>query len=99
MEKKQQLSDDTHLIQACGYTFGSAAAQSTQCSRVAGGSDEGAGWRWGFPALTSARPWHCAGAEGENLGEAQEVSLSTCCTAGFPAHRPDELPSSRRQTK
>lgn len=60
MEKKN-LPDYIHLIPACGYIFGYATTQSTQCSCVAGGSDEVAGWRWGFPALASARPWHCTG--------------------------------------
>lgn len=41
-------------VPASGFIFGCAAAQRAQCSCVVGGSDEVAGWRWGFPALASA---------------------------------------------
>lgn len=49
------------FISASGFIFGFTATQSAQCSCVAGGSDEVAGWRWGFPALAWAWPWHSNG--------------------------------------
>lgn len=51
MEKAAGASDYICCICASGFIFGCTATQSAQCSCVAGGSDEVAGWRWGFPAL------------------------------------------------
>lgn len=53
-KKEAGVSDYVYCIPASGFIFGCTAAQSAQCSCVAGGNDEVAGWRWGFPALASA---------------------------------------------
>lgn len=50
-KKEAGVSDYIYCISASGFIFGCTATQSAQCSCVAGGSDEVAGWRWGFPAL------------------------------------------------
>lgn len=53
MEKGAALTDYTVYSASVPVVFYVAcpAAQSAQCSCVACGSDEVAGWRWGFPAL------------------------------------------------
>lgn len=50
-KKEAGVSDYIYCVPASGFIFGCTATQSAQCSCVAGGSDEVAGWRWGFPAL------------------------------------------------
>lgn len=57
----KSLSDYIYCISARGLLFGCTDTQSTQCSCVAGGTDEVAGWRWGFPVLAWAWPWHSNG--------------------------------------
>ena len=94
-KKEAGVSDYIYCIPASGFIFGCTATQSALCSCVAGGSDEVAGWRWGFPALAWAWPWQWV----KNSAGAQEVSLSTCHTAGFPASRPVELYFSWRVIK
>lgn len=49
--EKWSGSLNTYCFPASGFIFSHAATQGTLCSRVAGGSDEVAGRRWGFPAL------------------------------------------------
>lgn len=51
MEKGAVVTYNTLGSCASGFIFGSTSTQCALCSRVAGGRDEVAGWRWGFPAL------------------------------------------------
>lgn len=87
MEKATGLSDYIYNFTASGFIFGCTFAQSAQCSCVAGGIDEVAGWRWGFPALA----WALTLAQKSVKALLGQVCLSTCHTAGFPPLLPFEL--------
>lgn len=54
MEKEAEVTYYIYCVSASGFIFGSTTTQSSQCSSVAGGSDEVVGWRWGFPAPARA---------------------------------------------
>lgn len=71
------------LFLACSTT------QSALCSCVVGGSDEVAGWRWGFPALPLSLT--LALGLGSISAGAQEVTLSTRHMAGFPPYLPVQV--------
>lgn len=51
MENAAGVSHYTCLAPASGFIFGCTETQSAQCSCVADGNDEVAGWGWGFPNL------------------------------------------------
>lgn len=82
MEKETLVTFYICDVSASGFIFGSAATQSAHCSRVAGGSDEVAGRRWGFLLLLESDP---GTAVDRSCTGAQKVSVSVCHVAGFPA--------------